>query len=150
MVMNFTNSLSKMSALSKELGLVQNSICIVEGLRDKRVLATLGFENIFDISGRSLYEVVQSISNRFTSAIILSDFDEEGEIIENYLKKNLQAKGVYINSGFRQKMRSLFGIKKIEELNSLAKFKVAYDSGEEALINKAFARKNFLSKRKMV
>jgi len=53
------------------------------------------------------------------------------------LKRILQAKGTYVNEVFRNKVRALFRIRKIEELISIAELKALYDSGEGWLVNKS-------------
>ena len=135
--------LTKISALSKEIELNRNSIFVVEGLLDKKALEGLGFDNILDISGKSLHEVVQSIPEKFNSATILSDFDEEGETIAGHLGKSLEAKGIYVNFNFRKKIHSLFGVRHIEDLNSFVKFKELYDSGSGGLVDKLFNQSRF-------
>ncbi len=133
--------------LNKEIEEAENSVFVVEGIRDKRVLAEIGFKNILDISGKPLYDVVQNISEHFNSVTILSDFDEEGELICDYLRRNLQAKGIYVNSRLRQKIHLVFGVQRIEELSSFTKLKTMYESGTEQSIDKFFNRKKFADRR---
>ncbi len=142
--MNFS---SKISLLNKEIEDAGNSVFVVEGIHDKKVLAKLGFKNTVDISGKPLYDVVQNISEHFHSVIILSDFDEEGELIYDYLRRNLQAKGIYVNSRLRKKIHLVFGIQRIEELRSFVEFKMMYGSDAGQSVDKIFDRKKFLARK---
>jgi 5S rRNA maturation endonuclease (ribonuclease M5) len=94
---------------------------VVEGKKDKKVLSKLGFKKIIEISGKSLHEISEKIkSHNFNHIIILTDFDEEGEIKASQLKKLLSHFKIKVDSFTRNKFKSL-KIHKIEELNSFTK-----------------------------
>lgn len=101
----------------------QDLVFIVEGKKDKKVLKILGFNKIFTISGKSLHLIPDMIhSNDSKSVVVLTDFDEDGEIIASQLTKLLEREGFKINRFIRMKFKNLFGIHKIEELSHFTKF----------------------------
>jgi 5S rRNA maturation endonuclease (ribonuclease M5) len=92
---------------------------VVEGKKDKKVLSKLGFKKIIDISGKSLHEISDKFSG-FESVIILTDFDEDGEIRAAQLKKLFDHLKIKVDFFARKKFKSL-KIHKIEELSSFTK-----------------------------
>jgi 5S rRNA maturation endonuclease (ribonuclease M5) len=64
---------------------------IVEGKRDLLALRKLGFtgEIITVHSGRGLYDFCHSILERFNKVILLMDWDENGDILQEKLSDNL-------------------------------------------------------------
>jgi 5S rRNA maturation endonuclease (ribonuclease M5) len=100
----------------------ENAAVVVEGKKDRKVLSRLGFKNIFEISGKSLHDVIENVkSNEPVSAIILTDFDRDGEEKASQLTKLFLNENIKINSSFRKKFKTLFKIHKIEEINSFTK-----------------------------
>jgi len=98
-----------------------NTPVIVEGKKDKKVLSKLGFKKVIDISGKSLHEISDKTKfDDFKRIIILTDFDEEGEIKASQLKKLFTHLKIKVDSFARKRFRSL-KIHKIEELSSFTK-----------------------------
>jgi 5S rRNA maturation endonuclease (ribonuclease M5) len=93
---------------------------VVEGKKDKVVLNKLGFKKIIDVSGKSLHEISDKFDG-FKSVIILTDFDEDGEIKALQLKKLFNHLKIKVDSFVRKRFKSL-KINKIEELKSFTKF----------------------------
>jgi len=124
-------------------------VFIVEGKKDKKALIGLGFKNIIDISGKSLYKLVEEVkTSNFKSAVILSDFDEEGKKKALALTKLFQGSGIKINSFLRNKIKNLFKIQKIEELNSFTKIMEDDYYGKNCSVyDKIFNRSRILSRR---
>jgi len=112
----FTNQLRKIQNEIKNYG---NIPVVVEGIKDKSVLQFLGFNNVIDISGDSLEEFADKINGE--SAIILTDFDKEGNDAAHKLTKLLVSRNIKVHSSLRNKIKNLFKIYKIEELNSFKK-----------------------------
>lgn len=112
----FTDQLRK---IQNEIKNYRDVPVIVEGIKDKSALHLLGFNNVVDISGRSLENSVGKINNE--SAIILTDFDKEGNDIAHKLTKLLVSQNIKVNSSLRNRLKNLFKVCKIEELNSLTK-----------------------------
>lgn len=113
----------KFDRLEKEFDTGERTVIIVEGKKDKKVLMKLGFKNIIDISGKSLDKIENIIKlNDPEAAIILADFDEEGERYTSLLTKSLESNGINVKSCVRRRFRTLFNITKIEELKFFTKF----------------------------
>lgn len=94
---------------------------IVEGKNDKRPLTILGFDNIHTISGDTLTNIVDRISVKYNTVLILTDFDEEGKTKANNLMRLFNHKGTKILTRFRHEFRRAFGVTKIEDINFLTK-----------------------------
>ncbi|MEM5882782.1 MAG: toprim domain-containing protein [Candidatus Aenigmatarchaeota archaeon] len=94
---------------------------IVEGIKDEEAIRKLGFQKIVKISGKPLEKVFEEVSN-YNSVVILSDFDEEGKKIFAKLRKLFSSHKIKVHTFLRNKIKSTFKIKKIEEINSLTKF----------------------------
>jgi len=112
----FTGQLEKIRNEIRNCG---NAFVIVEGIKDKSVLHVLGFDNVIDISGKSLENLVDKINGE--SALILTDFDKEGNDTAHRLTELLISRSIKVRSSLRNKIKNLFKVCKIEELNSLTK-----------------------------
>jgi 5S rRNA maturation endonuclease (ribonuclease M5) len=95
-------------------------LIVVEGIKDRENLQKLGFENVYTISGKSLYDVLDELIS-FSNIAILTDFDKEGKKKAKILVDLLQPHGIKINTSFRRNFFSTFGIYKVEELKSFFK-----------------------------
>jgi len=134
--------------LQKELKNCVDTPTIVEGKKDKRALQKLGFKKIFDISGKPLTSVVEKIFPE-ESVTILTDFDEDGRKKASSLIKIFQSKGVKINFLVRNRIKNLFKIHKIEEINSFVKktMEDGYYGETCSIYDKIFDRSRILNRR---
>ena len=92
---------------------------IVEGKRDKKVLCSLNFTNIFTIE-KGLYETVEGLKEN--EVLVLTDFDSEGKQIAKKLNIFLQHLDKKADKETRRKIGLMFArlkIKKIEELRGV-------------------------------
>jgi 5S rRNA maturation endonuclease (ribonuclease M5) len=120
---------------------------IVEGKKDEKALRKLGFKKIIKISGKPLEKVFEEVSS-YKSVAILTDFDEEGKKIFSQLNKILSSHRIKVHFFLRNKIKSTFKIKKIEEINSLTKFMGDDYYGETCSIyDKIFNRSRILLRR---
>jgi 5S rRNA maturation endonuclease (ribonuclease M5) len=121
---------------------------VVEGKKDKAVLTKLGFRKTIDISGKSLHEVSDKIKlGNLNSVIILTDFDEEGEIKASQLRKLFTHSKIKVDSFTRRRFKSL-KIHKIEELKSFTKIMEDDYYGKTCSIyDKIFDRSRIFSRR---
>src|SRR3989337_1325980 len=104
--------------VQRELEDIGRAAVIVEGKRDKKALSLLGFSNIYTVSGDSIYNFVQKIkSDDPKSALVLTDFDEEGEEKNSQLTHLLQHEGVFVNSFMRNEFKRLLKVHRIEEIH---------------------------------
>lgn len=138
----------QLEELQRELKNCEDAF-IVEGIKDKKALIGLGFKNIIDISGKPLYKLLEEVkASEFKSVVILSDFDEEGKKKALALTKLFQSSGIKINSFTRNKIKSLFKIPKIEELNSFTKIMEDDYYGKNCSVyDKILNRSRILSRR---
>jgi len=116
MCLNKSLEEKQMEAL-KRLVRDTDSAIIVEGIKDKKVLSSLGFKNIYSISGKSAEDVVKLIiSDKPKSVSILTDFDGEGREYFKKLVKFFQPHDIKVDDFLRRKIKSITAIQKIEEL----------------------------------
>lgn len=97
------------------------AVFIVEGKNDKKALEHFNIKNILEISGKQLDRVADIVKNKWESAVILTDYDEEGMRQYDRLKKLLTTNGIKINDEIRRGLKRVFFINKIEELNGYFK-----------------------------
>ena len=99
---------------------------IVEGPRDVAALRRLGYGGKIDLCSRvsvSDSDLVEYIAEEASSAVILTDFDEEGRKLNNILKGLMERRGVKVESGLRRqfgRMTAILGVYAIEDLENVA------------------------------
>jgi len=99
------------------------SAVVVEGLRDVEALRRTGFGGRVDICSRfnmSESDLVEFLAHEIESAVILTDFDEEGKRINGHLTRLLERRGVKVEVGIRRRFGRLMaalGIHTIEALD---------------------------------
>ena len=76
-------------------------LVIVEGIKDKKALKSLGVENIFTLK-KPLYSVVEEISKMSKEVVILTDLDDKGKELYHKLSRDLQRNGVKVNNKLRE------------------------------------------------
>lgn len=94
---------------------------LVEGRKDERALETLGIEaETVRVSGngRSLAETAERLSRRYDDAILLTDWDSEGNALKSKLKPLLESHGVTPRTTHRKRLRDLTA-KEIHDVESL-------------------------------
>jgi 5S rRNA maturation endonuclease (ribonuclease M5) len=101
------------------LSRLEDTLVLVEGLKDKEVLKKLGVKNILEISGKPINTVTEQAAIK-SEVVILTDYDKEGEKLCNVLEKLLRAEGVSVRLDLRKKFRSISKVTKIEELVNIA------------------------------
>jgi len=89
-------------------------LVIVEGKKDKAALEEIGVINITAIDRKPLYSFIESIEAE--EVVILTDLDTEGKKLYHTLKQGLQAKGVKVDTYFRE---YLFKNSKISQIEGL-------------------------------
>lgn len=99
------------------------AVILVEGKRDREALSKLGIKRVMDISGKSVEDVVEDVSKNYDEVLILTDFDEEGRIIEKILKREFEIRHVKVLTSLRVRIKkSLIDVYKIEEIGKVFKF----------------------------
>lgn len=94
---------------------------LVEGRNDEKALARLGIEaEVVRVSGngRSLAETAERVSRDSDGAVVLTDWDREGNALKSKLKPLLEAHGVTPRTKHRKQLRDLTA-KEIHDVESL-------------------------------
>ncbi len=99
------------------------SAVVVEGPRDVEALRRTGFGGRVEICSRfnvSEPDLAESLAHEIVSAVILTDFDEEGRRINGHLTRLLERMGMKVEVGIRRRFGRLMaalGIHTIEALD---------------------------------
>ena len=97
---------------------------IVEGLKDKRALSTLGLKKIITLKA-PLYKIVEKVAAETKEVIILTDLDREGKKLFARLRKDLQKHRVRIDNKFRE---FLFKETKLRQIEGITKYISKFDN----------------------
>jgi 5S rRNA maturation endonuclease (ribonuclease M5) len=125
--MRWDSSRERLSRLDEVLESVQREAdetpapVLVEGRKDERALKSLGIEaETVRISGngRSLAETAERVSRRYEEAILLTDWDTEGNALKSKMKPLLESHGVVPRTTHRKRLRDLTA-KEIHDVESL-------------------------------
>jgi dTMP kinase len=97
----------------------KDKLIIVEGLKDKKALESLGIQNVITLK-KPLYAVIEDIVDSKKECIILTDLDKKGKELYAKLSSKLKQFGVKIDNSFREflfktKLRQIEGLTKYLE-----------------------------------
>jgi 5S rRNA maturation endonuclease (ribonuclease M5) len=130
----------------KLLDILRDTAVIVEGKRDQIALKELEIENIFTISGENIEDFTEKLDSNY-NYVVLTDFDEEGEMKNKKICKILERVKLKFNPKLRCLVKDFFGVTKIEELIKFSKSKEDVYHGKISTINyKIFNRSRFYRK----
>ncbi|MFX0084474.1 MAG: toprim domain-containing protein [Candidatus Hodarchaeota archaeon] len=104
--------------------LTSNSVFIVEGKRDTKILRLLGIKGqIIERGGLSLHELVDKTSQAET-IVILTDFDTEGKKLQKIIKNEIQNRKGHgrIDSHARQLLFRFCRAFRVSEIEDLKQF----------------------------
>jgi dTMP kinase len=92
----------------------KEKIVLVEGIKDKEALESLGIKNIITLK-KPLYKIIEDIVETKKECIILTDLDKKGKQLYARLSSKLKQFGVKIDNKFREflfktKLRQIEGI----------------------------------------
>ncbi len=91
---------------------------VVEGKRDRVALQKLGIRNRITLINQSPDRVAERVASHGASeAVVLTDFDRSGEELAQRICEALESYGVKPDLNIRRKLRYLFGVLFIEELD---------------------------------
>ena len=99
-----------------------DGVVLVEGRRDEAALSELGVEAEFVRlcgNGRGLVETVERVSRSYDSAVVLTDWDRQGDRLKDEVKGLLESYGVTPRTVHRKRLRNLTA-KDIHDVESLA------------------------------
>jgi len=92
----------------------EEKIILVEGIKDKAALESLGIKNIITLK-KPLYAVIEDIIQTKKECILLLDLDKKGKELYARISSKLKQFGVKIDNSFREflfktKLRQIEGI----------------------------------------
>lgn len=109
--------------LSEISGLVD--VVLVEGLRDVESLRRLGYTGeIVTCAATNVndYDLMTEVSGKYRLVLILTDFDQEGLILNRRFAEMLEHEGVKVEKGLRRmvgRITAALGIYAIESLDNV-------------------------------
>jgi 5S rRNA maturation endonuclease (ribonuclease M5) len=93
-------------------------LIIVEGMKDKAALRSLGVKNrIKQLHKKPLYQVVEEVVGMSRDVIILTDLDKEGKRLYGRLNSDLSRFGMRVDNCFREYLFRNTKIRQIEGLS---------------------------------
>ncbi|UCH02538.1 MAG: hypothetical protein JSV20_01755 [Candidatus Bathyarchaeota archaeon] len=99
---------------------------IVEGPHDKKTLKLLGYTKpILICSKRSHNELVDLIAKRYPRIVVLTDFDEQGVILNKKLSDLFEKRGVKVDRFYRTKFLKLLKAVRISTIEGIYSIKHA-------------------------
>lgn len=111
--MNYERNMVPIKQIESLITHLNENIVIVEGKRDVIALKKIGVKaNVLTFEK---FTREKGIINE-KDAVILTDFDEEGEVKKNIISSVLLEKGMVEHDEYRRKFKLLFGVKTIEEV----------------------------------
>ncbi len=99
------------------IGKIKGKPAIVEGIKDKKALESLGFRKIIALNSRPIYKVVEGIKAK--EVIILTDLDKEGKKLYKKLLDELSRNGIKVDNTFRD---YLFKNTELRQMEGLPKY----------------------------
>ncbi|MFC1801083.1 toprim domain-containing protein [Nanoarchaeota archaeon] len=97
----------------------ENKLVIVEGINDKRALASFGVKRVKTLARRALYKFVEEVKDK--EVVMLVDLDKEGKKLYSKLNHEFSQRGVRVDNRFREflfkktKLRQIEGLKRFME-----------------------------------
>ncbi len=96
-----------------------DTLCIVEGKKDKAALESFGLQRIIMLYHSPLFAIVESIPAECHKVAILTDLDTEGRSLYRRLSKELERRGIQIDDGFRLFLFKETKLRQIESLRTV-------------------------------
>lgn len=99
--------LNELEALATEMN-VKIQALVVEGAHDRKTLRFLGCRMpILLCSSYSQETLADIITQKFCNVVILTDFDEQGKLINTKMSKLLERKGIAENQFYRKRIKKI-------------------------------------------
>jgi len=111
--LNKKQQLEELNELILELRTTK-PIIIVEGKKDQKALKQLKINSI--TIKKPLYQLIEEITEKYTSCIILTDLDSKGKKLYGILKNNLEKYKIKVNNKFRIFLMKNTNLSQIEGL----------------------------------
>lgn len=101
-------------------------LAIVEGPHDKKSLKILGYNRpILLCSKRSHNELVDLIAKKYSNIVVLTDFDEQGIILNKKLSDLFEKRGVKVDKFYRTRFLKLLKAVRISTIEGIYNIKLA-------------------------
>jgi 5S rRNA maturation endonuclease (ribonuclease M5) len=91
---------------------------IVEGKNDEKILKRFGIKNIYTLSGKNYFDLVEELPENTEEVILLTDVDPQGEKIFKKLSEVLEKYNIKADGSFRKYLKEL-GIFEVEQLREI-------------------------------
>ncbi len=91
---------------------------IVEGKNDEKLLKRFGVKNIYTLSGKNYFDLVEGLPEDAEEVILLTDVDPHGERIFKKLSGVLSKYGIKVDGSFREYLKRL-GVEEVEHLGEI-------------------------------
>lgn len=121
--LDYEKLLDEIEKLKEE---AESAPIIVEGKKDEIALRGIGISGtFFEVSnGMPLYEFCETVAERYSAAILFTDFDRAGRKLAQRLRAQLEQMGVKVNGRYRLSIMSKLDTHQVENLHKrLAKFR---------------------------
>ena len=110
--------------LASEMNYTVDAV-VVEGPHDKKTLKLLGYNKPIILCSRlSHNEVTDRAAKKFSNVSILTDFDEQGNLLNKKLAKLFETRGVRVDRFYRRRFRKLLKKAKISTIESIYSIKL--------------------------
>jgi 5S rRNA maturation endonuclease (ribonuclease M5) len=141
-------SSNTLERLKKEARYIGDETAIVEGKHDKQVLGELGFASIHEISGQQLHKFAESLGLAgLKSALILTDFDDDGERMNSQLTDLLQSDGIFVDTQMREVFKQISHVQRIEDIQIMKLPGDDYNSKTCSIYDKILSGSRFQMRR---
>lgn len=100
-------------------------VVVVEGPHDKKTLELLGYKKpILLCSKLSHNNVTDRIAKKFSNVVILTDFDEQGKVLNKKLASLFVKRGIKVDSFYRRRFWKLLKEVRILTIESIYNIKL--------------------------
>lgn len=129
------NAMEALNEVRLLLSDVENHIdmILVEGPRDLKALRNLGYsgrtETLSQVGVQS-NDLVNAFAENSSNVLILTDFDEEGRVLERRLTEMFEKAGVKVEKGIRRRFGRLMGALRVYEVEDIDNAEKRLETGE--------------------
>jgi 5S rRNA maturation endonuclease (ribonuclease M5) len=104
----------KLEKLGKLLAELEGRWIFVEGQKDKKALARLGYVNVLTISG-NLRQSCERLNGQASSVVVLTDLDRRGDELAKKAREELEACSIRAEIDLRRRLAYLLNIRHFED-----------------------------------
>jgi len=98
---------------------------VVEGPHDKKTLRLLGYKKPILLCSKLLHtELSDLVAKKFSNAVILTDFDKQGDSLNRRLTDLFEQRGVKVDRFYRRKFKKLLNEVKVMTIEGIYRIKL--------------------------